>query len=199
MLYDFSLEQGDQITLEGVDFIANVDEITVSNGTRKRIDLVSVQLFGGSSHVHQIWIEGVGTNAHPFYPDFFMYAPVFSSGGGYRVYTQCNFQNGGHIFGDSEYCGGFTAQMGTNENQFVEAGITFSPNPLVSTLTIDSDVALQKATLQFFNVQGKLVKEIQHLNGTKFTVTRGDLTRGMYMVQLSENGKILKSTKLMVH
>jgi hypothetical protein len=198
LLYDFSLENGDLVTVKGVPFTALVDEITVDGGTRKRIKLESVQLFGGGQHVYQTWIEGVGSNAHPFYPDFFMYAPVFSSGGGYRVYTQCSFQNGVHVFGDTEYCGTFAATMGVAQHVFSKTAITFSPNPFVGTLTIDSEVALQNASFKLYNLQGRLVKEVGNLNGRKMTVSRENLNSGMYLAQLSENGKIIKSTQIMV-
>lgn len=197
LLYDFSLENGDAITLKGIDFIAAVDEITVGNGVRKRITLESVQAYNGGQHKRQRWIEGVGTNAHPFYPDFFMSAEIFASGGGYRVYTKCSFQNGTHLFGDSEYCGSFTA-LGVAENQMMTNEIKFSPNPFVNVLSIDSDVALSNASVKLYDLQGKLVQEINHLNGTKITINRGNLSHGLYLIQLIQNGKMLQSAKIMV-
>lgn len=195
LLYDFSLETDDEITLKGVAFTATVDEIAVNAGMRKRITLKSVPLFNGG-HVYQTWIEGVGTNAHPFYPDFFMYAPVYSSGGGYRVYTQCSFLGSTHVFGDPEYCGAF-APLGTMEHQ-ATAGVFFSPNPMGQTLFIDASQALDNAQLNLYNANGQCVRRVYHLNGNKITVARENLASGLYLAELVQDGKTIKSAKMIL-
>ncbi len=197
LLYDFSLVQGDEITIKGVLFTASVDEVAVDGGSRKRITLQSVPLFNGQ-HVYQYWIEGVGTNAHPFYPDFYMYAPVMSSGGGYRVSTRCSFQNGTHIYGDTGYCITSRAVLANEENEFLNPEITFSPNPLTDILTIDSHAMLVNAAVKLYNPQGQLLREIKNLSGKKMTISRDNLSSGLYFVELLENGKPLKTAKIIV-
>lgn len=193
LIYDFSLENGDQITLEGITFNASIDELTVNTGVRKRITLESVELFNGQP-IRQIWIEGVGSNAHPFYPGFFMYAEVFSSGGGYRVYTRCEYQNGEHVFGNPPVCA--AQQMGVAENALHNPDIIFSPNPFTAHLTIDAENGLADATFKLYNVQGQLVREINNLSGKKITIGRENLSSGLYFVQLFENNRLVKSQKL---
>lgn len=197
LLYDFSLEQGDEITVKGVAFTVLVDEVPVDGGTRKRITLQSIPLFHGQ-HVYQYWIEGVGTNAHPFYPDFYMYAPVMSSGGGYRVNTRCSFQNGMHIYGNTEYCITSKSVLANEENELSDSDIVFSPNPLVDVLTIDAGLALENASVKLYNPQGQLVREIGNLSGKKMTINRENLSSGLYFVQLLENGQPVKSAKVLV-
>lgn len=197
LLYDFSLEQGDEITIKGVAFTALIDEVPVDGGTRKRITLQSIPLTHGQ-HVYQYWIEGVGTNAHPFYPDFYMYAPVLSGGGGYRVHTRCSFQNGLHVYGNTEYCNTARAVLGVEENDLLNSDIIFSPNPLVTTLTIDSGLLLENASVKLYNTQGQLVREMTNLSGKKLTLNRENLSSGLYFVQLLENGKPIKTAKILV-
>ena len=195
LLYDFSLETGDEITLKGVAFSVTADEVLVNDGPRKRLVLESIPLFNGG-HVYQTWIEGVGTDAHPFYPDFFMYAPVYSSGGGYRVYTRCSFQGSAQVFGDPEYCGDF-APLGVVEN-LRPTDIVFSPNPMTQTLTIDSAVTLEKASLHLYDANGRRIRTVVNLNGKKITIARENMASGWYWAELLQNGATLKSSKIIV-
>lgn len=195
LLYDFSLQTGDEITLKGVAFSATTDEIAVNGGTRRRITLESIPLFN-DEHVYQVWIEGVGTDAHPFYPDFFMYAPVYSSGGGYRVYTQCSFQGSTHVFGDPEYCGDF-APLGT-ANFEVASNVFFSPNPMGQTLFIDADQPLKSAELNLYNANGQRIRQVLNLSGNKISIARENLTSGWYIAELIQDGKPVKSAKIIV-
>lgn len=196
LLYDFSLQQGDFITVKEVLYQASVDEVPVGDGMRKRITLESVPLFNGS-HVYQRWIEGVGSNAHPFYPDHFLYADAMSSGGGYRVYTKCSFQDNQFVYGNPEFCG-TAAMLGVDESAINNPNIIFSPNPFASELTIESPSVLQNAAFKLYNVQGQLVRETRNLSGYKITIHRENLSRGVYFVQLYEDGKLLKSDKILV-
>src|SRR5436190_4332630 len=97
LLYDFSLETGDTIPYAGDTFIAAVDNIAVNGGSRKRITLKSIELYCKKS-VTMRWIEGVGTNKHPFYPEWNI-KNVCSTGGGLDVFTVCSFQNGIQVYG----------------------------------------------------------------------------------------------------
>ncbi|MFT3794613.1 T9SS type A sorting domain-containing protein [Flavobacterium sp.] len=196
LIYDFSLENGDQITLEGVTFTAAIEDMAVNTGVRKKITLESVELFNGQ-HVYQTWIEGVGSIAHPFYPDFYMYASVFSSGGGYRVFTRCMYQDGEHVFGNPPLCA--SQQMGVSEHAIQQPQITFSPNPFASEMTIDAEKPLANATFKLYNVQGQLVMEIHNLKGKKASISRANLSSGLYFAQLSENNQLVKSQKVTVH
>jgi hypothetical protein len=194
LLYDFSLAEGDTVFQYDYHWTATVDNVSVIGGTRKRITLHSVELW--NDHIlTQIWIEGVGSNAHPFYPARNMYS-VGASGGGYNIFTKCSFQNGFHVYGDP-VCESL-AHLTIAENSYPNQEIVLSPNPFISALTINAAVDLQDATLKLFNLQGQLVREVSNLNGKKATINRENLNHGLYFVQLFENGKRINSTKVMV-
>ena len=125
LLYDFSLENSNTIEINGYTFVATVDYIILNEQPRKRIVLTRVELYNDYV-LTQTWIEGVGTNTHPFYPDFNMYI-VASTGGGYKIYTKCSFQNGEHFYGNPD-CATY---LNTTSESTLNQNINFSPNKYV--------------------------------------------------------------------
>jgi hypothetical protein len=196
LLYDFSMENGDVIMQYGYTFTATVDYTTVNDGSqRKTITLWTTETACGQ-HMKQVWIEGVGTPKHPFYPNHNMYN-VCSSGGGLMVFTRCSFQNGVHIVGEEDCPTTFQTLLGVDDNETHKAQISFSPNPFTTELTIQSDVAFSDAIVRVYNVMGQLVSETVNHSGNQLKVSRGDLQSGLYLVELSEKGKTIKTAKIM--
>jgi hypothetical protein len=196
VLYDFSLETGDVISQYGKTFTATVDNVTLSDGsTRKRITLLSAELSCGQN-VKQIWIEGVGSNKHPFYPQNNMNI-VCSGGGGVTIYTKCSFQNGEHIYGNAATCPGFfETMMGVHEEEAATFNLSFSPNPFKEQLSIDSDTQLDNAKIKIYNALGQLVREENNLNGQKVSINRGNMQSGMYFIELYQQNKLVKTAKV---
>lgn len=188
ILYDFSLEQGDTFG----EFTATVDFITINGQDHKRIVLNKYDS-NYDLNLTQTWIEGVGSNAHPFRPTFNMYNGL-SSSGGYSIHVVCSFQDGQHVYGN-ENC---LAMLNTDEVAITDFKIDFSPNPVATTFNINATTTLQNATFKLYNLQGQLVKEISNLSGNKITVSRENLTSGLYFAQLFENNKLIKASKIMV-
>jgi hypothetical protein len=194
LLYDFNLENGSTIYQYGNTFTATVDYITINGGNRKRITLTSTEEYCGE-RLTQVWIEGVGSNKHPFYPDYSMYN-VCSSSGGMMVFTKCSFQNGEHIFGNPD-CSSFAA-LGVAESDIISNTVIVAPNPFVSELFVESETAFDKASLKLYNAVGQLVRDINNMSGQRITLKRENLASGLYFLQLYDKGKLIKTTKLMV-
>lgn len=192
LLYDFNLQDSSTIYQYGNTFTATVDYITVNNGDRKRITLKSIEEYCGEK-LTQVWIEGVGSDKHPFYPDYSMYE-VCSSSGGVMVYTKCSFQNGAHVFGNPDCSAVF---LGVLDNDSGTNKINVGPNPFTSALTIQSEIAFEDATLKLFNVMGQLVREIKNQSGKAIVLQRESLNSGLYFIQLFEKGKLVKSSKVL--
>lgn len=193
LLYDFSFDLGSTINQYGNNFVVtSVDNIDVEGGTRKKITLRSVESYCGDN-LTLIWIEGVGSDKHPFYPDFNM-GNVCSAGGGYGIYTECSFQNGEHIYGDSN-C---SSLLNTNITNEIATKIDFSPNPFTTQLTIQSENEFQDVTLKLYSSVGQLVRETKNLSGKNIVITRENLKSGLYFAELQENGKIVKTTKIII-
>jgi Secretion system C-terminal sorting domain len=190
LLYDFSLENSD--TFGGLT--ATVDYVIVNDESRKRIVL------NGFSETYQIpltqtWIEGVGSTAHPFKPDHNMWNEL-SASGGYRVNLLCSFQNGVHVYGNSDCLA--TATLSTNNADFQANQISFSPNPFRTELSIRSEIVLDQATVKVYNSIGQLVRELSNQSGKVLVLNRENLKSGVYFIQLYENGKLVKASKILV-
>jgi len=191
LLYDFSLEDGATIQIGDFLWTATVDEVDCDGGDRKRITLHTQYL---NHTLTQVWIEGVGTTAHPFYPDINIYS-VFSTGGGLTYHTKCSFQNGAHIYGSSE-CAAYMPLAVADQDH--PAKISFSPNPVINEINLTSPQELQNGSLKFYNLQGQLVREVNKLSGSAATINRGNLASGMYFVQLSDGAKAIGSDKIII-
>lgn len=197
LLYDFNLETGDVILQYGNTFTATVDYITLNDGaTRKRIKLVSAELYCNQSH-KQNWIEGVGNDSNPFYPPHNGFITC-SAGGGWRIYTKCSFQNGEHVYGEPDCPDLMQSMLGVNEAEAVISQITFSPNPFNTDLTIQSDIAFSDATIMLYNAIGQLVLKRTKQSGNELLLNRENFEGGFYFIQLYEKGKLVKTSKIMV-
>ena len=194
VLYDFSLEVGNTFQQQQYTFtVVAIDEFEVNGDVRKRLKL-EANPPEYSQTFTQYWIEGVGSNAHPFYPQRNI-TSVLSSGGGYNIYTKCSFQNSEYIYGNSDYC---SSILSTSSQTVQHDEIVISPNPFTVELKIDSTNYLQDAHFKLYNIQGQLVREENNLKGQKFTITRENLSSGSYFLQLFENNKLIKTGKILV-
>ena len=198
LLYDFNLETGDVIFQYGNTFTATVDNIILNDGSsRKRITLVSTEQYCGFA-LQQIWIEGVGSNKHPFYPDNNIYTEC-SSSGGTTIFTNCSFQNGEHVYGEADCPEVMESLLGLNEPVAVDSQFSFSPNPFNTELTIQSDTPFTDATIQLYNVVGQLVRESHRQSGNKLIINRDQLDNGLYFIQLYEKGKWVTTAKIIAN
>ena len=198
LLYDFSMGLDQTIAQYGYTFkVTIVDSVNVVGIMRRRITLRSIELFQNHYSLKQEWIEGVGGPSHPFYPDRNM-KNVASASGGVKYRNFCGFQNGIHVFALESSANCPEMLLSTNNEIYEDSKITFSPNPFATTLTVNSGWPLQKASVRLYNAQGRLVREINNLSGDTVTISRGNLQSGLYLVQLSEAGEIIKTAKIMV-
>src|SRR6476620_2447411 len=171
LLYDFTMHTGDVISQYGNTFTATVDTIVLLDGsTRKRITLISSEQYCGDS-LTQVWIEGVGSDKHPFYPENNMYN-VCSASGGLTIFTKCSFQNGVHIYGNSDCPNLMQSMLNVAQPENPESAISFSPNPFHSELTIRSSFHFTEATISVYNTIGQLMFERRAQSGNEFVINR---------------------------
>lgn len=194
LLYDFNLQNSSTIYQYGNTFTATVDYVSALDGNRKRITLKSIEEYCGEK-LTQVWIEGIGSDKHPFYPNYNM-NNVCSASGCVSVFTKCSFQNGVHIFGDSD-CSS-VAELGIAASNIKKSNIAIAPNPFATELCIQSEIAFEKANLKLFSPVGQLVREINNLSGQRIILRRENLSSGLYFLQLFDNGKLIKTSKIWV-
>ena len=72
------------------------------------------------------------------------------------------------------------------------------PNPMIYSTTIQTNVDLKNATLTIYNSIGQIVKQINNIFGQTFTISKGHLQRGLYIISLTEENKIIEVDKLLI-
>jgi hypothetical protein len=63
------------------------------------------------------------------------------------------------------------------------------PNPFSSEATVKTDKILKDATLTIYNSIGQEVKQITNISGQTITISRDNLTGGLYFLRLAEENK----------
>lgn len=191
LLYDFSLQFSDNITLaDGQNYqVQSISNINVNGGQRRQFYLKNLDLLGWDEY----WVEGVGRRTHPLLArNEFFSDPEF--------YLICSFQNGVNIFNQGIANGGNTTScsLSVGEQNHLFKKITFAPNPFDNELIISSQTNLNNSTIKLFNSFGQKVREIKNVSGEKFSILRENLNKGLYLIQLSENGIELVTKKLII-
>lgn len=192
LLYDFSLENSSSITIKGLNYIATVDYIDVNGGKRKRIKLNSIGSASCGETLSQIWIEGVGSNKHPFYPDFNMEA-VCSSGGGINIFTRCSFQNGVHIYGNPD-C---SSEVKVTKIKQSLKDVEIYPIPFKDYLTLKYNFQTNSdVTIEMFDMSGRLLfKQIESgIEVNKETTINLNVAcqqKQMYLIRLTLDNEVI--------
>ncbi|MBK9981985.1 MAG: T9SS type A sorting domain-containing protein [Saprospiraceae bacterium] len=76
--------------------------------------------------------------------------------------------------------------------------ISIYPNPFSSETKIYSEKFLHDLNLNIFDLQGQLVKQIEHLSGHEISLQRDDLVMGIYFVQLVEGKRVMEMRRVIV-
>jgi hypothetical protein len=84
-------------------------------------------------------------------------------------------------------------------NYSISNKITLYPNPFSLQTTIQTEQYLNNASLTICNSLGQVVKQIDNLNGKKFTFNRDNLTSGIYFIRLSVDNILVSNDKLIIN
>ncbi len=76
--------------------------------------------------------------------------------------------------------------------------ISISPNPIITEASLHFWHLLKDATITLYNTLGQQAQQINNVSGHSITLQKGGLPGGVYLLQLTEAGKITGSHKLMV-
>lgn len=87
--------------------------------------------------------------------------------------------------------------LGSTENGTTPIFSVF-PNPFISSTTIQTIENLNNATLTIYNSYGKMVKQVTNISGQTATLTRENLSSGLYFIRLTEENKIIAAEKLII-
>lgn len=185
LLYDFSLEAGDQISLE---YIGLPGEVTIKVAESSTIDVgghdVKVLHFVPTQGIDESWIEGIGSTKGPLFRAFTAIDAnsnlnCFRKEGDLTYRTvpevECNFTNDCQIINslDGELMSASYALFPTiisSEFQFVNP----NSNPI---------------ELEIFSADGQIVKAYPQLNEGVHHLSIENLPSGFYIAALRESNK----------
>lgn len=78
--------------------------------------------------------------------------------------------------------------------------INFSiyPNPFSTQTTLQVDYSLNNATLTIVNCYGQVVKQLNAIDGNTITLSRDNITNGIYFIRLTEENKTIATERLII-
>lgn len=76
--------------------------------------------------------------------------------------------------------------------------INIFPNPFSIQTTIETYKPLKNATLNLYNLQGQLVKQIKNISGQTIIISRDNLSNGLYKLQLTQDNQTIATDKLVI-
>lgn len=72
------------------------------------------------------------------------------------------------------------------------------PNPVSSTINLQSEITLQNATLTIYNSLGQVVKQIINISGQEIVLHIESLLNGVYFVHLNQENKVIAQSKMVI-
>lgn len=205
VIYDFSLEVGDTFSYYtygyDVDFLHNIlyEDICLSKVESVEIltlfgrdrKVITFSRISGNCFVEQ-FIEGIGSNLGF---DYFFNEFWYFDAPGPRE-TLCAFKDGEQVYGDSIcICNNTTTSVEdqTQDNQFF-----LFPNPTTNQISISNSSDF-RGDLQWhlFTTTGSKV-DSKIINQNTQTIDLKSFTPGIYFYQITENGRIIQSDKLVI-
>ena len=72
------------------------------------------------------------------------------------------------------------------------------PDPFITTATIIFNPMLNNAELNIYNLFGQKLRTINHISGSKMQIARGNLTSGIYFVNITQDNKITTTSKVVI-
>jgi len=87
--------------------------------------------------------------------------------------------------------------LGNNDN-LTKNNFSVFPNPFISTTTIQTVDNLKNATLTLYNSHGQTVKQVKNISGQTVSLSRDNLSSGLYFIRLEDENKIIAVEKILI-
>ncbi len=95
---------------------------------------------------------------------------------------------------DTSACVNF---IGVGIADLTTEGLTISPNPFTSQTTIRFVKEQNNTTIKIVDVLGNEIKTL-HISGKQCTIEKGEMSKGIYFIQIIEKGKSVMNKKIIV-
>jgi len=187
LMYDFSLNVGDSVYYEGLNwwmYVIETDSVEVNGMIRRRIQF---------DDPAEVWIEGLGSTCRPFQP----IEGQFILPGGYSLL--CVSSPDGIIYQDTAYSACFvdttiTSVYGNPQPGFKVKVFNNQPeNQIQISITGPEGIF---TGYEMISNAGSVVKQ-GRVPGSVFTLNQNGLKPGMYIIRLSGPENVF-SSKLMI-
>ncbi|HBS87847.1 MAG: hypothetical protein A2W91_10970 [Bacteroidetes bacterium GWF2_38_335] len=76
--------------------------------------------------------------------------------------------------------------------------ITIYPNPFSVETILQSNQVLKNAEVTLYNSSGQVIKQISNISGQSVSIQRDKLPGGLYFIQLTQNGILFATEKLVI-
>jgi hypothetical protein len=198
LLYDYNLTVGD--TVKGclspfpgfhTGVIASVDSVLIDGQYRKRWNLNQCHV-DPSNYIYPYIIEGIGSSSG-LIEQLCTYSIDW-----YSRYLVCVRDSSGTLF-TSSYNSVHNCDLieGLNEI-YSDNNVHLYPNPFSEQIKIQSDAPFKDATVTLCNSFGQKVMQKENISGQEFTLQRGDLLSGLYILQMKQANTLLFTAKLII-
>ncbi len=186
LLYDFNLQVGDTLPItynnpQNTVYVSGIDSVYTPYGYLKRFSL-------SGNNSAQYLIEAIGSSAG-------LIEPI-------GVILECGYSLGCYSLNDTAY---YPSQgPGCNLTvglplQNPKVNVTIFPNPFSSEISLKSELPLKNGSVILSNLPGQIVFRRDNLNGKEFSFNAGDLSPGVYLLRLVQDGEQLYSEKLILN
>lgn len=197
LMYDFSAKTGDNLEcvinssyppLMKNFFVTNTQSIQYESIFRNTQSIDYIPYPNSPEIKYKMkWMEGIGSNVHPFYS--------FSCIGDHceqELQLTKVYRDNVLIFQDSivKFFFPCTGWVGTKTDLEIKTYLTLVPNPTNSSFAIHSDLIIDKPnTVQIFDLSGKIMMKIDNYHFDDMIICTPSM-KGLYIVQTINENKI---------
>ena len=94
----------------------------------------------------------------------------------------------------------YNSTISINSGNNPEIKAIFAPNPMQESAMLRfENYTPQDAKLIITDIQGRIVREINHISSTEIWIERKNLQKGVYLYRLIENGRYITQSKFIVY
>lgn len=188
LLFDFNLIKGDTLppsylnNQSGLNIVSGIDSILIGSKYHKRFNFYKSPGIWVDS-----FIEGVGS-----WVGLDRIYQTFEGGSDLACFNENSV--GGTYIGEC-VIEPFTVSI---HNIDITLNFKISPNPFNNETLLKTDKTLKNASLTISNSIGQQVKRTDNISGQSIIIDRGNLPSGLYIVQLTQDSKILMIDKIII-
>jgi hypothetical protein len=191
LVVDLSLQLGDSFLFDNadnwLDTLVIVDSVYFLNNLKHIRFNYKIRNYGSKPKL--LFIEGTGSNV-----GFFNW-----ENDNFIDYLLCAYKDGVQSYSNQLFNGNCQFNYGGLSEKLNTVNYNIYPNPFNSSATFSLDIpALQSYQLILYNIWGKPVRTIEHINTSDLVIRKQDLPNGPYFFSVYSEEKVIVTGKLLI-